>query len=125
MKVDSTFWRGSAGDRLQLVAALAARGVGPGARLGYIGEAYEAYWARPGRMRFVTLLPRAEAPRFWQLDEPERAAVLARMMRAGPDAIVAEAPPPGVATTGWEPLPAVGKSPALLLYRVTRGVARR
>jgi hypothetical protein len=126
VKVDTTFWRGSADVRATLVAALAARGVGPGARLGYIGEAYEAYWARPGRMRFVTLIPRGEAPRFWQLGEAGRASVIDRMMRARTDAIIAEAPSPGVSTAGWEPLPAAGKaSPPLLLYRVVRGVARR
>jgi len=126
VKVDTAYWRGSADIRAKLVEALAARGVGPGARLGYIGEAYEAYWARTGRMRFVTLLPRAEAPRFWQLGETERAAVIERMTRAGADAIIAEAPSSGVSTTGWEPLPEPGKSsPPLLLYATTQGVARR
>jgi len=90
------------------VAALAERGIGPGSRIGFIGEAYDALWARTARLRFVSLVPLAEAPRFWELDPGSRAAVLSHMRQRGAQAIVAEAPALGVDTEGWEPLPSAG-----------------
>jgi hypothetical protein len=117
VRVDAAYWSGSEGARATLVAELAAHGVGPGTRLGFIGEAYDAYWARQGRMRFVSLLPTAEAGRFWELDTAGREAVLGRMRAAGAQAILAEAPPPGVSTQGWVPLPSAGvPRPDLVIY---------
>ena len=66
--------RRSAAPRATSSRALAARGVGPGARLGFVGEAYDALWARTARMRFVSVVPSAEADRFWALDAAGRAA---------------------------------------------------
>jgi hypothetical protein len=74
----------------------------------------------------VTLVPRAEAPRFWELAEGGRAEVLDRMARAGAQTVIAEAPAPGVKTDGWRPLPPAGAaSPDLILYATPAGVARR
>ncbi|HEX6052930.1 MAG TPA: hypothetical protein VFZ21_26870 [Gemmatimonadaceae bacterium] len=126
VKVDTAAWRGSASVRESFVAALAARGIGPGTRLAFIGEAYDAHWARLGRLRFVTLLPRAEAPRFWHQDEVGRAKVLDGMTRAGAQAIIAESPVPGMSFAGWQRLPPAGApSPELLLYGASAGVAQR
>jgi hypothetical protein len=108
MRVDATYWRGSARTRTTVVAALAARGIRPGTRLGFIGEAYDALWARPARLRFVSLVPLAEAQRFWQLDAPARAEVIARMQQQGAEAIIAESPTLGVDIEGWERLPSAG-----------------
>ena len=102
VRVDSSYRQGSTRTRANLIAALVARGVGPGSRIGFIGEAYDAQWARTARLRFVSLVPLAEAPRFWELDASGRAAVLLRMRQHGAQAIVAEAPALGVNTDGWE-----------------------
>jgi hypothetical protein len=107
-RVDAAYWRGTARSRANVVAALAQRGIGPGSRIGFIGEAYDAYWARQGRLRFVSLVPLAEAERFWDLDASGRAAVLAHMRDHGATAIVAESPALGVDITGWERLPSAG-----------------
>jgi len=107
-RVDGSYWNGSAQTRANVAAALAARGVGPGSRIGFIGEAYDALWARTARLRFVSLVPLAEAPRFWELDPSGRAAVLLHMRQHGAQAIVAEAPAPGVDIGGWERLPSAG-----------------
>lgn len=117
VRTDAPYWRGTARARADVVAALSARGIGPGARLGFIGEAYDALWARTARVRFVSLLPSAEADDFWKLDAVGRSAVLAHMQRHGAEAIVAEAPPPGVSIEGWERLPSAGvPKPELIVY---------
>ena len=68
-------------------------------------------------MRFVSLVPAAEAGRFWQLDAAGREAVLDRMKAAGAQAILAEAPPLGVSTEGWAPLPSAGvPRPDLMIH---------
>ena len=116
-RVDGSYWHGSAQTRANVVTALAARGVGPGSRIGFIGEAYDALWARTARLRFVSLVPLAEAPRFWELDPGGRAAVLLHMRQQGAQAIVAEAPALGVNVDGWEPLPSAGVPRSeLILY---------
>jgi hypothetical protein len=107
-RVDATYWRGTARTRANVVAALAARGIGPRSRVGFIGEAYDALWARPARLRFVSLVPSTEAERFWELDATRRAAVLAHMQQHGADAIIAESPALGVDIEGWERLPSAG-----------------
>ncbi|HUQ82894.1 MAG TPA: hypothetical protein VM076_17210 [Gemmatimonadaceae bacterium] len=115
MRVDTTYWRGSAQMRTNVVSALATRGIPSGARLGFIGDAYDALWAREGRFRFVTLLPRAESSRFWDLPSAEQGRVLAHMREQGAAAIVAEAPALGVNTAGWETLPSAGVPKAELM----------
>jgi hypothetical protein len=107
-RVDAAYWGGTSRSRANVVAALAQRGIGPGSRVGFIGEAYDAYWARQGRLRFVSLVPLAEAERFWDLDASGRAAVLAHMRDRGATAIIAESPALGVDITGWERLPSAG-----------------
>lgn len=117
VRTDALYWRGTARARADVAAALSARGIAPGARLGFIGEAYEALWARTARVRFVSLVPSAEAGDFWKLDAPGRSAVLAHMQQHGAEAIVAEAPPPGVNIEGWERLPSAGvPRPELIVY---------
>jgi hypothetical protein len=116
-RVDGSYWHGSAQTRSNVVAALTARGVGPGSRIGFIGEAYDALWARTARLRFVSLVPVAEAPRFWELDPGGRAAVLQHMRQHGAQAIIAEAPARGVNVDGWERLPSAGVPRSeLILY---------
>jgi len=125
-RVDARYWRGSARSRANVVAALGTHGIGPGSRLGFIGEAYDALWARQGRFRFVTLLPSAEAGRFWALDPAGRVAVLDRMRARGAVAVIAEAPVPGVNVDGWERLPPAGvPRPELMIYGDGVGAARR
>jgi hypothetical protein len=121
VRVDAAYWGGSAGARASVVAALSERGIGPGARLAFIGEAYDAMWAHQAGIRFVTLLPRAEADRFWSLDVGGRMRILERMQARGATAIVAEVPRPGVNTDGWDQLPSAGPpAPDLLVYGMSR-----
>jgi hypothetical protein len=108
MRVDASYWRGSARTRANVVNALASRGIGPGTRIGFIGEAYDAYWARTARLRFVSLVPLAETQAFWALEPAERAGVLRHMQQHGAQAIVAESPSLGVNIDGWERLPSAG-----------------
>jgi hypothetical protein len=56
----------------------------------------------------VSLVPLAEAERFWDLDASGRSAVLAHMRDHGATAVIAESPALGVDITGWERLPAAG-----------------
>jgi hypothetical protein len=114
-RVDATYWQGSAQARTNVVAALAARGVTPGTRLGFVGEAYDALWAREARLRFVSVVPRPEAASFWALGPNDRARVLARMRAQGAAAVVAEAPALGIDTTGWVELPSAGVPSAKLM----------
>ena len=107
-RVDAPYWRGSAHARANVVAALAARGISPGSRVGFIGEAYDALWARQARLRFVSLIPRVEAAPFWALDPAGRAEVLAHMRDHGATAIIAESPALGVDIYGWTRLPSAG-----------------
>lgn len=107
-RVDATYWRGSARARANVVAALAARGISADSRVGFIGEAYDALWARQARLRFVSLVPLVEAERFWELDPAGRAAVLAHMRDHGATAIIAESPALGVDIDGWTRLPSAG-----------------
>jgi len=107
-RADDSYWRGAARSRANVVDALAARGIGPGTRIGFIGEAYDAFWARTARLRFVSLVPLAETQRFWELDAAGRAAVLRHMQQHGAQAIVAESPSLGVNIDGWERLPSAG-----------------
>jgi hypothetical protein len=117
LRVDTPVWRGSAAARANVVSALNDRGVGAGARVAFIGDGYEALWAHQAGVRFVTLLPRPEAGRFWALDAAGRARVLERMRSGGATVVLAEAPPPGVLTDGWEQLPSGGPpAPPLLVY---------
>jgi len=117
VRVDRSYWRGAERNRQMVKAALEARGINPGSRIGFIGESYEAYWARAARLRIVSLVPSAEAGAFWSLDTNARAAVLERMKRQGAAAVIAEAPAAGVSTDGWERLPAAGPPrPALIFY---------
>jgi hypothetical protein len=116
-RVDATAWRGSAESRATLVAALAARGVAPGTRIGFIGEAYDALWARPARLRFASLLPLAESSSFWALRPAARATIIAHMQQHGAKVVIAERPALGVNTDGWEPLPSAGAPrPELIVY---------
>ncbi len=108
LRVDTPVWRGSAALRTTIVSALTERGVGAGTRVGYIGDAYDALWAHQAGVRFVSVLPRAEARRFWALDEAGRQRVLDHMRGRGASVIIAEAPPPGAPRDGWEDLPTPG-----------------
>jgi len=108
IRVDAAFWRGTSRSRANVVAALEARGIGPGSRVGFIGEAYDALWARQARLRFVSLVPSTEAERFWEMDASRRRAVLVHMQQHGAQAIVAESPALGVDIEGWERLPSAG-----------------
>jgi len=121
MRVDATYWQGSARARTNVVTALSARGITPGTRLGFIGDAYDALWAREARLRFVSLVPRAEAAHFWALGPADRARVLAHMRAEGARAVVAEAPALGVDTSGWMELPPAGVPRSeLMVYDLAR-----
>ena len=121
VRVERLFWSNAAEDRDAVVTELEAKGVPSGARLGFVGEVYDALWARRGHYRFVSIVPSAEADRFWALDNEGRARVIAHMRELGATAIVAEAPVIGINTTGWERLPPAGKpKPFLIVWTGVR-----
>ena len=121
VRVERLFWHNAARDRNAVVTELEAKGIPSGARLGYVGEAYDALWARRGHYRFVSVVPSAEADRFWALDEAARARVMTHMRERGAAAIVAEAPVMGINTAGWESLPPAGKpKPSLIVWTGVR-----
>jgi hypothetical protein len=121
VRVERLFWFNAARDRSAVVADLEAKGVPAGARLGYVGEAYDALWARAGRFRFVSVVPSAEADRFWALDEAARARIMTHMRNQGAVAVVAEAPVMGINIAGWEYLPPAGKpKPSLIVWTGVR-----
>jgi hypothetical protein len=121
VRVERLFWYNAARDRNAVVADLEAKGVPSGARIGYVGEAYDALWARAGRFRFVSVVPSAEADRFWALGDAERARVLTHMRERGAVAVVAEAPVMGINISGWEHLPPAGKpKPSLIVWTGVR-----
>jgi hypothetical protein len=121
VRVERLFWYNAARDRDAVVTELAAKGVPSGARLGYVGEAYDALWARRGHYRFVSVVPSAEADRFWALDDVARARVIEHMRERGATAIVAEAPVMGINTAGWEFLPPAGKpKPSVIVWTGVR-----
>lgn len=86
---------------------LARLGLAAGDRVGIIGYAYSAYWARLARLRIIAEIHWADQARFWGAPDATRAAALESFAAAGAVAVVAE-PPPGERPAGWQEIADTG-----------------
>jgi hypothetical protein len=90
-------------DHPALADALAELGLRPGDRIGVIGYAYSAYWARLARLRIVAEVHWHDQARFWKAPDAVRAAALEAFAAAGAIAVVAE-PAAVESPAGWLPI---------------------
>jgi hypothetical protein len=79
---------------LRIAEALHRVGVGPGAQIGLIGNAYVADWARLGRLRIVADIPKKNTAHFWSADEAAQRRALDAFRRVGVRAVVATSQAP-------------------------------
>jgi 4-amino-4-deoxy-L-arabinose transferase-like glycosyltransferase len=94
-------------DHPALADALAEFGLRPGDRVGVIGYAYSAYWARLARLRIVAEVHWQDQARFWEAPDAVRAAALEAFAAAGAIAVVAEPAAAGL-PAGWMPIAETG-----------------
>lgn len=94
-------------DHPALADALAEFGLRPGDRVGVIGYAYSAYWARLARLRIVAEVQWQDQARFWEAPDAVRAAALEAFAAAGAIAVVAEPAAAGL-PAGWMPIAETG-----------------
>lgn len=104
---DGRFSGGSRAPHVEIAHELRRLGLTPGARVGVVGDAFEAYWARLGRLRIVADIPPEDVPLFWHADEAGQARVVEAFRAAGAAAIVAELPQ-AIVPAGWQ---RVGSTP--------------
>jgi hypothetical protein len=84
--------------------ALHGLGIGPGDRVGVIGYAFNAFWARLARVQIVAEMLEAQADEFWTGDPALQSQVIAAFRRSGARAIVAERVPAHARLPGWQQL---------------------
>ena len=105
--------------RAQVDEALALRevGIGPGEKIGYIGNAFFEYWPKLARVSIVAEIPTrisdnvpstvddhdAPASIFWQSPEAVKASIFQAMYKAHVEAVVAHSPGTGT-PSGWQPV---------------------
>jgi hypothetical protein len=112
-------WTGPVQGRV--AQGLAGLGVCPGRNVGLIGNPFESYWALAAGLHVVASGKIAAAADFWQLPARVRARAARALSLGGSRPVVADPPPNGVATPGWEH---IGKTGYLLL-RADAGRADR
>jgi hypothetical protein len=84
-----------------IAVALREQGVAEGDRVGVIGEAIHATWARLARVRIVAEVHPLDAPTFWRGSAEARSGVLAAFDQARVRAVIAETPPAGAPVEEW------------------------
>ncbi|HEY6072713.1 MAG TPA: hypothetical protein VIV15_04775 [Anaerolineales bacterium] len=72
----------------QVATRLHDLGLRPGARVGFIGWTYGAYWARLGRFRIVAEIPDQGLEMFLQASAPRKNTVLSTLAGTGAEAVV-------------------------------------
>jgi hypothetical protein len=103
----------------QIAMTLQSEGLRAGDPIGMIGSAYDAYWARLARARFVAEIPQSEMMEFWTQTPDRRASVYDAFRRAGARWIVTEWVPSTPAAAAWRPVGATG----LYLYSLDAALA--
>lgn len=101
----------------RVAEALHQAGVGPGSRVGVIGYAYGATFARLARVRIVAEMAEEHADALWALGPDARDEVLGAFARAGAVAVVADVAPPTRARDGWRELGGSGRYVRVLAFR--------
>ena len=99
---------GSPNPDYEIATALASMGVKSGDRLGTIGWAFDAYWARLMHTQIIAEVPEPEVPDFWSLTPEKRQEVLDVFGRAGAQWLVAFSAPHTPAAAGWLPIGRTG-----------------
>ena len=84
--------------------ALRERGLAAGDRVGVIGDAMHASWARLARLRIVAEVAPTDVASFWRASAEDRAAVLLAFEAARVRAVIAQAPPSDAPLEGWSRL---------------------
>jgi hypothetical protein len=82
---------------------LRRHGLPPGARVGFIGFTFDAYWARLGGYRLIAEIPEKESALFWQACPQTQARALDALREAGASVVVAG--PDARAPDGWTRVP--------------------
>jgi hypothetical protein len=89
---------------VDVALALRQAGVAQGDRVGVIGDAIHASWARLARVRIVAEVAPVDAASFWQSSHEDQSSVLAAFDEARVSAVIAQAPPAGASLEGWSRL---------------------
>ncbi len=82
--------------------ALLELGLKPGDGIAYLGDSFDAFFARLARLRIIAEVPWDQLDEFWRAPPEQRAEVLRRLRDIGATALVAEQIPPGADRTGWK-----------------------
>jgi hypothetical protein len=85
----------------EVAEALQHQGVHAGDKVGVIGYAFDAFWARLARVHIVAEMLEQDALPFWLGAPSKQAEMIQAFARTGARAIVAEAVPDYAALHGW------------------------
>ncbi len=88
----------------EVAQAIHGRGVRPGDPVAFIGETFNAYWARVARVRIVAEIPIGETAGFWALDAARSSSALEALKNAGARVVVSKNVPKSVPETHWQRL---------------------
>lgn len=113
---------GASGLPSEIGEGLRELGIGPGDRIGFVGYAFGAYFARLGRIRIVAQIHAKDAEGFWSADPSRRRAVLAAFARAGAKAVVTDRVPTAGPPRGWVRVGETGHWARLLTGRSVTGL---
>lgn len=94
----------SPGSPLEIAQYLQDAGVAPGTKIGIIGDAFTAFYARLARVRIAAELQVKEAPGFFYGSPGLQSQVIAAFSAASVDVIVSENTPNNVTLPGWQQL---------------------
>jgi hypothetical protein len=102
----------------RLAQRLRTVGVCRDADVAVIGSPYNAYWAHADGLHVVASPKISLADRFWSLPGIAKTRALGALSDGGRRAVVADPPPAGTATDGWEQIAGTG-------YLIRRPASRR
>jgi len=96
------FSNGQSGNSPEIAIGLHKLGVNEGARVGFIGYSFTAFWARLARLRIVAEIPPKHAEMFWRADPDTQSQVLGVFADAGATAVVAKPVARTLLPSGWQ-----------------------